>query len=160
MNLYFIIVLSKLGKSGFIFSIVQHSFVISLLFFLCDTIEKFCNTRSILALKHSNTQLCKLKYGMLLGTLASIGIPATSGFIAEMLSILSVAKISGLYAISIALGILAMASVAFKTYVSTFGVWKNSEKQSIFNVYESIVIVSLVFMIVALGIYPNIINIC
>jgi NADH-quinone oxidoreductase subunit M len=157
MSLYFMIMLGRSGESGFIFAMMQHSLVISFLFFLADVIERTFNTRSISELRHSAIRPCKLKRFMLFGTLALIGTPLTSGFISEAISIYSASQISNIYEIITAAAVLAMAFIAFDTYNSTFGGWEDNGQQRILGKHEQAVVVLLISCILIFGLCPRLI---
>ena len=162
MNMYFLILLSGLGKKYFIFAIMQHSVVMAILFFSTDVIKTTLKTRLISELKTITIHFANIKNLMFLCTLILIGVPVSWGFVAEILSIYSCCKVSIYYAFASAAAILLSSMYAFYLYHSIFGSWKENDKNilnefHISNVYKQITLCALFFFVVFFGIFPGLI---
>ena len=91
--------------------------------------------------------------------LSSVGLPGTSGFIGEFLTILGSFKYSSILAFFTATGIVF--SVVYMLYLYKriiFGTIKNDKLLAIIDLdkRELTVMIPLVFIIILIGIFPNI----
>jgi NADH:ubiquinone oxidoreductase subunit 4 (subunit M) len=160
MNLYFMIFLSDVNRNQFIFSTLQHGLTAILMFFTSDVIENLFKTRSISIIKNSTTQSHKSKILLLFVSLALIGAPYTSGFIAETISFYSIIKLKGIIIPIITLSIIAaLSAYTLFTYHSMFCKKKNLSQIAIqtdglCDNYQMTSLVISYFCILLLGIFP------
>ena len=92
-------------------------------------------------------------------TLASVGLPGTSGFIGEFLTILGAFQFNTILAVLSATGIIL--SVVYMLYLYkrvVFGIQKNEKLKDILDLdlRESIIMIALIIVIILIGIFPNI----
>jgi len=92
-------------------------------------------------------------------TLASVGLPGTSGFIGEFLTIIGAFKFNIYLAFFTALGIIL--SVVYMLYLYkrvVFGIISNIKIKSILdlNLREIIIMVPIIVIIFLIGLFPNI----
>ncbi|MDR2666610.1 MAG: hypothetical protein LBB34_00615 [Holosporales bacterium] len=161
MNLSLVILLGKIECRYFTFSVIQHSFSIALLFFTASLTNKHFSTRLISELKLSSMNFHTIKKTLLLSFLALIGIPGSSGFIEEIISIYAGAKISQICAIMIGIIILLSSSFAFYIYIVCFGYYKTTDyvtKYSCIDQYKRFAFFVLFTIILILGVFPNLVS--
>ncbi|MDR1289179.1 MAG: hypothetical protein LBJ77_02190 [Holosporales bacterium] len=110
MDLYFMIFLSGIDRSHFIFSTLQHGLMAIVMFFTADIIENLFKTRSISDISSYNQQYRGLRILLLFVSTSLIGIPCTSGFIAEITSIYAITKSMGIILSVVVVLIIAVLS--------------------------------------------------
>jgi NADH-quinone oxidoreductase subunit M len=125
MNMCMLIFLSGIGLRYFVFSLLSHSFVLAMLFFSTDAIHTVLQTRSIVDLKKNSPQLVLIKNIMFSNILILIGVPLTSGFMVDIVSVYASYKLSAIYATILVFIILALSTYLFFTYQSIFNQLKN-----------------------------------
>jgi NADH-quinone oxidoreductase subunit M len=97
----------------------------------------------------------------MLFTMANIGLPGTSGFVGEMLTMIGAYQVSPWIALGAAMGMIFSAVYALHLYREViFGEQKNSALDDIkdINVRELIVLTPLAFLTILLGVYPSLIT--
>ena len=91
--------------------------------------------------------------------LASVGLPGTSGFVGEFLIILGAFKYNTFVAFFAASGIILGAVYMLFLYKNIiFGILTNEKLKNILdlNVREKIILYPLIFIVIVIGIFPNI----
>jgi NADH-quinone oxidoreductase subunit M len=91
-------------------------------------------------------------------TLANIGLPGTSGFIGEFLTMLGTFRVNTWVATLAALGTILSAAYALWLYRKV--IFGKLEKPSLFNIRdlgwrEMVILAPLVILTIVLGIYPK-----
>jgi NADH-quinone oxidoreductase subunit M len=97
----------------------------------------------------------------MLFTMANIGLPGTSGFVGEMLTMIGAYQVSPWIALGAAMGMIFSAVYALYLYREViFGEQKNSALDDIkdINLRELIVLTPLAFLTILLGVYPSLIT--
>jgi NADH:ubiquinone oxidoreductase subunit 4 (subunit M) len=130
MNLYFLIFINNGGGNNFIYAMLQHSLISVIMFFTIDIIGDLYGTRSMHEIRESCKQIRGLRMFLLCIFLALIGIPLTSGFIAEIMVIYSVSNTSYIQATMILLLMVAISTYTFYVYHVTFGKRKKNRQQN------------------------------
>ena len=92
-------------------------------------------------------------------TLASVGLPGTSGFIGEFLTILGAFKFNTFLAFFAATGIIL--SVVYMLYLYKrifFGLQENEKLKEILDLdtREKLIMYPMIIMVILIGIFPNI----
>jgi len=168
--------LTSFGLNAAIFGMVAHGLITGLLFFLAGSVQERFKTREMSRLGGLMTQAPKLGWILGFTVMASLGLPGLAGFWGEFLSILSAyspAKlVEGLfngdalltfrvYMVVAAIGtVLAAGYLLWMLQRVAFGSVKAEfQNAHIHDVHlsEWIAWVPLLLLIVALGIYPNLI---
>ena len=163
MNLYFLILLSGLGISVFLFSIMQHSIVMTLMFFISDSIKRILNTRLISQLKLSRPKIGKIKKLIFIGFMSLICVPFTWGFISEVMAVYASSKISTNYSYIVTFIILISSVYLMFIYQSLFGGEVENNKDISLNSfkitdnYKKAVIYILLIFIFTVGMFPGLI---
>ncbi|MDR3224564.1 MAG: hypothetical protein LBT03_03280 [Holosporales bacterium] len=156
LNLYFITLLSGLNIEVFIFSIIQHSILMAILFFSIGLIKDTTNTRSILELQPISCHNLSTKILALLSFMTLIATPLTGCFISEVSSIYAAIKIGTTYGIIVAVGILLLSVYAGYICVSCFN--KPTKIMSIqygIDVSKKITLGILFGLMLFYGIFPK-----
>jgi NADH-quinone oxidoreductase subunit M len=148
------------GFSGGVFQIVAHALGTGFLFLLVAIIEQNTTVRSISKLGGIASVAPIFAIYFAIGMFSIIGLPSTSGFIGEFLSILGVMKSSFFYAFIGTLSIIIGAIYMLRFYKSAFFTttseytksFKELSKKQIFALLPFVLIIFL------LGLYPKIIQ--
>jgi NADH:ubiquinone oxidoreductase subunit 4 (subunit M) len=164
MNLYFIILLGNIGHGGFCFSIMQHSILIALMFFVCDIIKDVYKTRSIEELQKINTIKSNTIGGIIfICFMTLISVPLSWGFISEVISIYALSKISITYSCLTGFAILILSVYTIYIYHLVFGRSKNPkqnyeiEEFKITDLYRKTTLCILLSITFFIGIFPDLI---
>ncbi len=160
MNAYAIILFSGTAIQNFVFSVLYHSFLIAILFFVTDVIKTVFKTRDFIELKSVKFHFIKIKHLMFINTLFIIGVPLSWGFITEIICIYSISNVSTWAALGMAAVILVSSARAFFIYHNLFGNWKVNTVPSIdmfhiSNISKNIVIYVIIGVILFIGITPG-----
>ena len=92
-------------------------------------------------------------------TLASVGLPGTSGFVGEFLTILGAFQFNTLLAFFTATGVILSAVYMLYLYKRVvFGIQKNEKLKDILDLdlREMIIMIPLIIVVILIGIFPNI----
>lgn len=152
--------LNKLGEQGVVIQLVSHGLIAALMFYLLDKIFSETRTNDITLLSGLAKVMPRLSGYLLFAGLASLGLPALSGFVAEYVTF------TALYSTHPRLTIVAMGSIiAAAIYVLravlsvTYGTMRerNSTYQDLSS-REQIPALLLVSAIVAIGIFPKLVT--
>tara|TARA_B100001750_G_C15166517_1_gene427079 strand:- start:70 stop:648 length:579 start_codon:yes stop_codon:yes gene_type:complete len=153
-------VVSSVGLTGAALQMFTHGTITGLLFLLVGLIYEKANTRHIPDLGGLANKMPLVTVGLLIGGLASLGLPGLSGFPAEITVFLGTFQVwSWLTAIS-AFGIVFTAGYILWTIQRTvFGpISSRFSKVQDINMVEGIPILVLIIPIFAIGIYPALIT--
>ncbi len=148
------------GIVGSILQMLSHGLVSAALFFCVGVVYERFHTREI---SHYGGLVSKMpQYAILfmLFTLASIGLPGTSGFLGEFLVSLSLFQISPTLAAFAVLGVVLSASYALWLYRRIMydrikGEGIDVKKMFDLRLSESMVLIALVVPVVVIGLYPQ-----
>lgn len=163
LNTALCIVLIKSGLLYYIFSIMEHSILMPVLFFTANIIDKLYGTRSIKELQSSAINLTVVRRVLSLAFFAFVSLPFSWGFISEILTIQLISKLSYLYALFIAFIILISSFFIVYLY-NSFLSYKTPSKSAeisdtfyITDPYKRIAFYIPFCLIVIIGIFPKII---
>jgi NADH-quinone oxidoreductase subunit M len=129
MDLYFMMFLSGIDRRHFIFSTLQHGLLAIVMFFTADIIETLFKTRSISTISNYSQQYYGLRVLLLFVCTSLIGIPCTSGFIAEMMSFYAITKGMSI-AVSVTVMLIIVVLSAYTLFVYHSILPKNKRTQS------------------------------
>ncbi len=161
--------LTSFGINAAVFGMVAHGLITGMLFFLAGSVQERFNTREISRLGGLLTQAPRL--GWILGfcAMASLGLPGLAGFWGEFPAILSAYEPGGglsdvifrVFMVFAALGtVLAAGYLLWMFQRVAFGAvkqeWSNIHIHDV-HVPEWLAWTPLLLLIVALGVYPNLI---
>ena len=148
------------GLHGAIIQMISHGIISAALFFSIGSIYNRFKTKQISFFGGLNLKLPKFAIFFLIFTLGSIGLPGTSGFVGEYLSLLAVYSKNTLVAVISTVGVILSASYMLLLYKRVFlgELNKNLDKKNEdVNFYEIGVYVTLVLLIFIIGIKPGLI---
>ncbi len=148
------------GLHGAIIQMISHGIISAALFFSIGSIYNRYKTKRIDFFGGLNLKLPKFSVVFLIFTLGSIGLPGTSGFVGEYLTLLAVYSKNTIVAFISTTGVILSASYMLKLYKRVFlgGLSKNLDnKNDDINIYELCLYISFVFLIFIIGIKPGLI---
>ena len=151
---------TEIGVQGAIFQMISHGFISGALFLIVGVVYDRMHTREISAyggLVHRMPVYATL---FMLFTMANVGLPGTSGFIGEILTMVGGFQASTWAAAGAALGVIFSAVYMLTLYRrAVFGEITNPELKDIkdMNLIELICIVPLALLTLLFGVAPNLI---
>jgi NADH-quinone oxidoreductase subunit M len=146
------------GVDGAMFQMISHGFVSGALFLCVGVVYDRMHTREIAAYGGLVNRMPIFAAVMMLFTLANVGLPGTSGFVGEFLSLAGAYQVSTWAAALGATGVILSAAYALWLYRRViFGDLIKESLKSItdMNSREVTVFVPLVVMTILLGVYPS-----
>ncbi|MEO1490945.1 MAG: NADH-quinone oxidoreductase subunit M [Pseudomonadota bacterium] len=146
------------GVDGAMFQMISHGFISGALFLCVGVVYDRLHTREIAAFGGLAQRMPIYATVMMLFTMANVGLPGTSGFVGEFLTMVGVYQVSTWAAFGAATGVILSAAYALWLYRRVvFGdLIKESLKQiTDMNRREVTVIAPLVVFTLLLGVYPS-----
>ena len=154
-----IFVVNQQGMEGAMIQMLSHGIVSAALFLTVGVIYDRMHTREINFYGGLVNSMPKYAVFFMIFTLASIGLPGTSGFVGEFLIILGAFKFNTFLAFFAATGIVLSAVYMLYLYKRIiFGVQLNDKLKNILDLdlREKFIMIPLVIIIILMGIFPNI----
>lgn len=149
------------GIDGAIFQMISHGFISGALFLIVGVIYDRMHTREIDAYGGLVNRMPAYALIFLLFTMANVGLPGTSGFIGEFLTLVGVFQVNTWVALVAATGVILSAAYALWLYrrVMLGDLIKESLK-SIGDMTgrERAIFAPLVVMTLLLGVYPSLVT--
>ncbi|MBO6539292.1 MAG: NADH-quinone oxidoreductase subunit M [Rhizobiaceae bacterium] len=145
------------GIQGGIYQMLSHGLVSGALFLCVGVIYDRMHTREIAAYGGLVNNMPKYAVVFLIFTMANVGLPGTSGFVGEFLTLLAVFKVNTWVALFATTGVILSAGYALWLYRRVvFGaLTKDSLKNLLdLNPRERAVIYPLVVLVIFFGVYP------
>ena len=154
------LITQKLGLSGASLQMVSHGLITGLLFYLVGGIYERCKTREVSELGGLSNNFKFSSVALAISGMASLGLPGTSGFIAEIMVFMGgFAEYSILTSISVFGVVLAAGYILWMLQRVIFGTSnKDYTKLTDLNIVEKIPVIILLFSILLIGIYPKFIT--
>ncbi|KAJ6644974.1 NADH-quinone oxidoreductase subunit L, partial [Pseudolycoriella hygida] len=152
--------LTEEGMKGAIYQMLSHGIVASALFLIVGTLYERLHTKEISKYGGVAAPMPILAVFFMISMLASIGLPGTSGFIGEFLSILGIYKFNIMMGVFISVGIILGAIYMLKLYKEVMlGKINNKDIEGLKDLtcYEILALAPLCIIIIIFGIKPNII---
>lgn len=149
---------STIGPMGAMLQMLSHGVVSAALFFVIGIIYDQTHSRQIIDYGRVADKMPKFAFFTLFFTMASIGLPATSGFIGEFISILAVYQYSIITAACLALGMVLGAAYMLVWYGRVFfgnNLGEMAKKLQDIQLRHWLVFLPLVLITLWLGIYPK-----
>jgi len=153
-----IFVVNQQGIEGAMIQMLSHGIVSAALFLCVGVIYDRMHTREISFFGGLVNRMPHYAVVFMIFTLASIGLPGTSGFVGEFLTILGAFKYNAFLAFFAATGIILSAVYMLYLYKRIiFGLQTNEKLIDILDLdlREKIIMISLVFVVIFIGIFPN-----
>ncbi len=148
------------GIDGAITQMISHGLVSAALFICVGVIYDRINTKEIAQMGGITQKMPNFALLFMIFTMASVGLPGTSGFVGEFLSIIGTFKASKLTAILATFGIILGAAYMLWLYKRVaFGEITNPKIESLkdINKIEFISLASLATLTILIGLLPNLI---
>ena len=149
------------GLQGGIYQMLSHGIISGALFFCVGVIYDRMHTREISNYGGLVKRMPIYAAFFMLFTMANIGLPGTSGFVGEMLTMIGAYQVSPWIALGAAMGMIFSAVYALHLYREViFGEQKNPDLDDIkdINIRELIVLIPLAFLTILFGVYPSLIT--
>jgi NADH-quinone oxidoreductase subunit M len=146
------------GAQGAVFQMISHGIVSGALFLSVGVIYDRIHTREIAAYGGLADRMPLYAFVFMVFTMANVGLPGTSGFIGEFLSLLGTFRANTVAAFFATLGIILSAVYALSLYRRMF--FGKLEKPSLAAVKdmtprEILIMAPLVILTLVLGFYPK-----
>lgn len=151
--------LNQQGIEGAVFQMVSHGIVSGALFLCVGVVYDRMRTKEIAFYSGLTNIMPKYALQFMVFMLASVALPATSGFVGEIMVLLAVYMVNKLYASLLATGMFLGAAYMLWLYARVmFGEVKNEKLREMkdLNLVERISFWPLTVSIFILGIYPAI----
>ncbi len=149
------------GVDGAIFQMISHGFVSGALFLCVGVIYDRMHTREIDAYGGLVNRMPAYAAVFMLFTMANVGLPGTSGFVGEFLTLMGVFHVNTLIGLLAATGVILSAAYALWLYRRVvFGDLIKESLKSITDMTarEKAIFVPLVVMTILLGVYPSLVT--
>ena len=146
------------GIAGGIFQMISHGIVSAALFLCVGVIYDRMHTREIAAYGGLVNRMPIYAFAFMIFTLANVGLPGTSGFIGEFLTLLGTFRVNNWVATFATLGTILSAAYALWLYRKV--IFGKLEKPSLFDIKdvgwrEMVILAPLVILTIVFGIYPK-----
>ena len=153
-----IFIVNQNGIEGAMIQMLSHGIVSAALFLCVGVVYDRMHSRQISFYTGLVNKMPRYAIVFMLFTLASIGLPGTSGFVGEFLTILGAFKFNIFLAFFAATGVILSAVYMLYLYKRViFGIIKNEKLKNILdlNLRETIIMIPLLIVIFVMGIFPN-----
>jgi NADH-quinone oxidoreductase subunit M len=148
------------GVDGAIFQMISHGFISGALFLCVGVLYDRLHTRNIDAYGGIVNKMPIYALIFMFFTLANVGLPGTSGFVGEFLTLIGIFKVNTWVALFATSGVILSAAYALWLYRRiVLGQLIKESLKSITEMdrREKIIFAPLIFMTLLLGIYPALI---
>ena len=148
---------NEYGVQGAIFQMISHGLVSGALFLCVGVVYDRMHTREIEAYGGLVERMPQYAFAFMVFTMANVGLPATSGFIGEFLTLLAIFQVNTWVAAFAATGVILSASYALWLYRRIiFGALTKTALKSIadLTLHELLVLVPLIVLTILFGVYP------
>jgi len=146
------------GVDGAIFQMISHGFISGALFLCVGVIYDRMHTREIDAYGGLVNRMPAYAAIFMLFTMANVGLPGTSGFVGEFLTLIGVFQVNTWIAVLAATGVILSAAYALWLYRRVvFGDLIKESLKSItdMSTRERLIFAPLIVMTILLGVYPS-----
>ncbi|MGA7788582.1 MAG: NADH-quinone oxidoreductase subunit M [Xanthobacteraceae bacterium] len=146
------------GVAGGIFQMISHGIVSAALFLCVGVVYDRMHTREIAAYGGLVNRMPLYAFVFMIFTLANVGLPGTSGFVGEFLTLIGTFRVNTWVATLATLGTILSAAYALWLYRKV--ILGKLEKPSLFNIKdigwrEITILAPLVILTIVFGIYPK-----
>ena len=150
--------LNQQGLDGAMLVMLSHTFVASALFLCVGVVYDRLHTREIARYGGMATNMPKYAFVFMVFMLASVGLPGTSGFVGEFLSLQGAYLANSWYALFAATGVILGAAYMLWLYRRLFyGALEKDDVKAMpdLNAREYAMFVPLLVLVLWIGIYPT-----
>ncbi|MCR9134885.1 MAG: NADH-quinone oxidoreductase subunit M [Alphaproteobacteria bacterium] len=145
------------GIQGAIFQMLSHGLVSAALFLCVGVIYDRLHTREIAAYGGLVNNMPKYAVAFMVFTMANVGLPGTSGFVGEFLTLMGIFQVNTWVALLAATGVILSAAYALWLYrrVIFGGLEKESLKSMLdLSTREKVILYPLIALTIFFGVYP------
>ncbi|MEF2072426.1 NADH-quinone oxidoreductase subunit M [Consotaella aegiceratis] len=145
------------GVQGAIFQMLSHGLVSGALFLCVGVVYDRMHTRDIAAYGGLVNRMPVYAAVFMIFTMANVGLPGTSGFVGEFMTLLGVYQANSWVAIFAATGVILSAAYALWLYRRViFGALEKESLRSILDLSrrEKMLLYPLVVLVIFFGVYP------
>jgi NADH-quinone oxidoreductase subunit M len=156
-----IFVVNQQGIDGAIFQMLSHGFISGALFLCVGVIYDRMHTREIDAYGGLVNRMPAYALIFMIFTMANVGLPGTSGFIGEFLTLMGIFQVNTWVAAVAATGVILSAAYALWLYRRVvFGDLVKESLRAISDLTrrEKAIFAPLVAMTILLGVYPSLVT--
>nr|WP_116084005.1 NADH-quinone oxidoreductase subunit M [Tropicimonas sp. IMCC34011] len=149
------------GVDGAIFQMISHGFISGALFLCVGVVYDRIHTREIDAYGGLVNRMPAYALIFLFFTMANVGLPGTSGFIGEFLTLVGIYQVSTVIAVLATTGVILSAAYALWLYRRVvFGDLIKESLRTITDMSgrEKVLFAPLVVMTLLLGVYPPLVT--
>ncbi|OJT95854.1 MAG: NADH-quinone oxidoreductase subunit M [Rhizobium sp. 63-7] len=145
------------GVQGALFQMISHGFVSGALFLCVGVVYDRLHTREIAAYGGLVNNMPKYAFAFMVFTMANVGLPGTSGFIGEFLTLIGVFRANTWVALFAATGVILSAAYALWLYRRIiFGALEKESLKALFDLSprEQALLYPLIVLTIFFGVYP------
>ncbi|MCB2111306.1 MAG: NADH-quinone oxidoreductase subunit M, partial [Rhodobacteraceae bacterium] len=149
------------GLDGAIFQMLSHGFISGALFLAVGVIYDRMHTREIAAYGGLVNRMPAYALIFMFFTMANVGLPGTSGFVGEFLTLMGIFQVNTWAAFAATSGVILSASYALWLYRRVvFGDLIKESLKTITDMSgrEKLIFAPLVAMTLLLGVYPSLVT--
>ena len=149
---------NKQGLDGALLQMISHGIISAALFTCVGVIYDRLHTKQISELGGISNTMPNFAFVMMIFTMGSVGLPGTSGFVGEFLSIIGAFQANKVFGTISAFGVILGACYMLWLYKRTiFGEITNSKISTLqdLTIFESLSLFLLAFLVIIFGIIPN-----
>ena len=153
--------MTAVGISAAVFQMLSHGLISAGLFFVVGMLYDRIHTKEIASYGGVAAKMPIMAIFFMLFTLANIGLPGTSGFIGELLSLVSIFEYSKIYASFACLGVVLSSIYMLNLYSAVMlGPILNPKVNKMIDITkkEFLVLFPIIVLILFMGIFPNVVN--
>jgi NADH-quinone oxidoreductase subunit M len=146
------------GVQGGIFQMLSHGIVSGALFLCVGVIYDRMHTRDIAAYEGLVNRMPWYAFAFMVFTMANVGLPGTSGFVGEFLTLVGAFQVNTWVAVFATLGVILSACYALWLYGRV--IFGKLEKPSLaliadMGLREKFILVPLIALTILFGVYPQ-----
>ncbi|MGV8856049.1 MAG: NADH-quinone oxidoreductase subunit M [Devosia sp.] len=148
---------NALGIQGAMFQMISHGIVSGALFLCVGVIYDRMHTREIAAFGGLVSRMPRYAFAFMVFTMANVGLPGTSGFVGEFLTMIGVFQVNTWVAFGAAFGVIFSACYALWLYRRViFGALTKESLMGILDLdlREKVMLYPLLVLTVVFGFYP------
>jgi NADH-quinone oxidoreductase subunit M len=148
---------NALGIQGALFQMISHGIVSGALFLCVGVIYDRMHTRDIAAYGGLVDRMPRYAFAFMVFTMANVGLPGTSGFVGEFLTMMGAFQVNTWVAFGAAFGVIFSACYALYLYRRV--IWGALTKESLrgildLNLREKVILYPLIVLTIVFGFYP------
>ena len=145
------------GVQGAIFQMISHGLVSGALFLCVGVVYDRLHTREIAAYGGLVNNMPKYAVAFMIFTMANVGLPGTSGFVGEFLTLMGAFRANTWVALFAATGVILSAAYALWLYRRViFGPLEKENLKAMLDLSlrEKVILYPLIALVLFFGVYP------